>query len=66
MDVEKRLKFTSGAVKLVGFRTTKACASSPKIKSIQLIYMSADADICKNVLHEISKDELQDADQNAD
>lgn len=65
MDVEKRLQSSTSTVKLVGFRTTKACASSSEIKSIQLIYMSTEAFICEIVLDRILEDENQDFDQNA-
>jgi len=46
--------------RIVGFRTTKRCHNSKKIRSIQPIYYSVNEDICKNQLVQLSKGALQE------
>jgi hypothetical protein len=40
---------------MVGFRTTKACASAKNIRSIQIIYISNSTEVCDNSLEEVNQ-----------
>ena len=48
------------STRLVGFRTGKSCKDSTVIKSIQPIYYSNDANICKSVLNEATDSQLRE------
>lgn len=58
--VEEEVDERHETTRLIGFRTTKDCATSKLIKSVQPIYYSMDSDICLKVLGRLTDGHLEE------